>query len=67
MAAGLEDHVWTVHELIGLLEAAESVPVKRGAYRKTTRAERTRAGRGDFKLSHYRHGALTTSLRIRKA
>jgi IS1 family transposase len=35
MAAGLEDHVWTVDELISLLEAAEAVPVKRGAYRKT--------------------------------
>ncbi|HEX6700407.1 MAG TPA: IS1 family transposase [Gaiellaceae bacterium] len=35
MAAGVADHVWTLDELIGLLEAAERVPVKRGAYRKT--------------------------------
>jgi IS1 family transposase len=35
MAAGLTDHVWTLRELIGLLEAAESVPVKRGRYSKT--------------------------------
>ena len=35
MAAGLEDHVWTVDELIGLLSAAEATPIKRGAYRKT--------------------------------
>jgi hypothetical protein len=41
MAAGLEDHVWTVDELISLLEAAESVPIKRGAYRRT-RERKTR-------------------------
>jgi hypothetical protein len=35
MAAGVTGHVWTVQELIGLLEAAESFPVKRGSYRKT--------------------------------
>ena len=35
MAAGLADHVWTLDELIALLAAAESVPVKRGSYRKT--------------------------------
>jgi hypothetical protein len=45
MAAGLEDHVWSVDELIALLEAAESVPVKRGEYRKTR--ERKAAARGE--------------------
>jgi IS1 family transposase len=35
MAAGVADHVWTLDELIGLLSEAESVPVKRGSYRKT--------------------------------
>jgi IS1 family transposase len=35
MAAGVTDHVWTLDELIGLLDAAENVPTKRGAYRKT--------------------------------
>jgi hypothetical protein len=35
MAAGVADHVWTLAELIALLEAAERVPVTRGAYRKT--------------------------------
>jgi IS1 family transposase len=35
MAAGLTDHVWTLDELIGLLEEAERVPVKRGRYAKT--------------------------------
>lgn len=35
MAAGLTDHVWTLRELIGLLEEAESVPMKRGRYAKT--------------------------------
>ena len=34
VAAGVADHVWTLDELIGLLEAAESVPVKRGPYKK---------------------------------
>jgi IS1 family transposase len=35
MAAGLTDHVWTLRELIGLLEEAESVQTKRGRYAKT--------------------------------
>jgi IS1 family transposase len=35
MAAGVTDHVWTLDELIGLLEAAEAVPTKRGRYAKT--------------------------------
>jgi IS1 family transposase len=34
-AAGIADHVWTLDELIGLLEEAERVPVKRGRYAKT--------------------------------
>ena len=41
MAAGLEDHVWKVGELIALLSAAEATPIKRGAYRKT-RERKTR-------------------------
>jgi hypothetical protein len=35
MAAGVTDHVWTLNELIALLEQAEAVPVKRGRYAKT--------------------------------
>jgi hypothetical protein len=35
MAAGVTDHVWTLDELIELLEAAEATPTRRGAYRKT--------------------------------
>jgi IS1 family transposase len=35
MAAGVADHVWTLAELIGLLEQAEAVPMKRGRYAKT--------------------------------
>jgi hypothetical protein len=35
MAAGIADHVWTIAEMIGLLEEAERVPIKRGRYRKT--------------------------------
>jgi IS1 family transposase len=33
MAAGVTDHVWTIDELIALLDAAERVPVKRGKYK----------------------------------
>jgi IS1 family transposase len=33
MAAGISDHVWTLPELVGLLEQAESVPTKRGSYK----------------------------------
>jgi IS1 family transposase len=34
MAAGITDHVWTLHELIDLLEAAEATPTRRGPYKK---------------------------------
>jgi IS1 family transposase len=33
MAAGISDHVWTLDELIALLAAAESTPIKRGPYK----------------------------------
>jgi IS1 family transposase len=42
VAAGVSDHVWTLDEMIGLLEAAENVPTRRGSYRKT-RARRAAA------------------------
>lgn len=44
VAAGVADHVWTVHEIIDLLEAAEATPTRRGRYAKTR--ER---GQGDSK------------------
>jgi len=34
VAAGVADHVWTLTELIGLLEAAEATPIRRGSYQK---------------------------------
>jgi hypothetical protein len=34
VAAGVADHVWSIDELIGLLEAAEATPIKRGSYKK---------------------------------
>jgi IS1 family transposase len=40
VAAGVTDHVWKLDELIGLLEAAESVSVKRGSYAKTRAVKR---------------------------
>jgi IS1 family transposase len=40
MAAGLSEHPWKIEELIGLLEAAESTPIKRGRYVKTRAARR---------------------------
>lgn len=35
VAAGVADHVWTVDELVALLEAAEGTPIRRGPYKKT--------------------------------
>jgi len=35
MAEGITDRVWTLADLIALLEEAESVPIKRGRYAKT--------------------------------
>lgn len=35
VAAGITDRVWTVEDLIALLEAAEATPTTRGPYRKT--------------------------------
>jgi IS1 family transposase len=40
MAAGVTDHVWTLDEMIGLLEAAERVPVRRGSYAKARARKR---------------------------
>jgi IS1 family transposase len=40
MAAGITDHVWKLDELIGLLEEAERVRIKRGSYAKTRAAKR---------------------------
>jgi IS1 family transposase len=34
MAAGVTDHVWSLEEIVGLLEQAEPKGVKRGPYRK---------------------------------
>jgi hypothetical protein len=42
-SAGVTDHVWTLDALIGLLDAAERVPVLRGSYRQTR--ERREAAR----------------------
>ncbi len=42
VAAGVADHVWTLDELIGLLEAAERVLVRRAHYAKT-RAQRAQS------------------------
>ena len=40
MAAGIADHPWNIEELIGLLEAAEATPIKRGSYVKTRERKR---------------------------
>ncbi len=40
VAAGVADHTWTLTELIGLLEAAEATPIKRGSYTKTRQVRR---------------------------
>jgi hypothetical protein len=34
VAAGIADHVWTLDELVDLLEEAEAVTVRRGSYNK---------------------------------
>ena len=35
VATGITDHVWTLADLIGLLEEAEATPINRGRYAKT--------------------------------
>jgi len=40
VAAGITDHVWTLNDLIGLLEEAESVHVRRGSYKTTRQVKR---------------------------
>jgi IS1 family transposase len=40
VAAGVAEKPWTLDDLIGLLEEAERVPVKRGSYRKTREVRR---------------------------
>jgi hypothetical protein len=38
VAAGVADHIWTLDELVALLVEAESVPTKRGRYKKRATA-----------------------------
>jgi IS1 family transposase len=40
VAAGVTDHVWTLEEMIGLLEEAERTSIKRGSYAKTREVKR---------------------------
>jgi IS1 family transposase len=40
VAAGVAEQPWTLDDLIGLLEEAERVPVKRGSYAKTREVKR---------------------------
>lgn len=40
VTAGVTDHVWTLAELIVLLEEAEATPIKRGSYSKTRAVKR---------------------------
>jgi hypothetical protein len=34
MAAGVTDHVWSVADIVAIIEAAEPAPMKRGPYKK---------------------------------
>jgi hypothetical protein len=34
MAAGLSDRLWNLEDIVGLVEAAEPAPTKRGSYKK---------------------------------
>jgi hypothetical protein len=34
MAAGVTDHVWSIHDIVAIIEAAEPAPAKRGPHRK---------------------------------
>ena len=34
MAAGITDRLWSVEDIVGLVEAAEPKPGKRGPYKK---------------------------------
>jgi IS1 family transposase len=38
MAAGVTDHVWSVADIVSMIEAAEPTPSKRGPYRKSMAA-----------------------------
>src|SRR5581483_12387103 len=41
VAAGITDHVWTLQELVDLLEAAENTPTHRGKYKPRANAARS--------------------------
>lgn len=34
MAAGVTDHVWSVADIVSIIDAAESAPAKRGPYKQ---------------------------------
>jgi hypothetical protein len=37
MAAGVSDRLWSVEDIVALIDAAESEPTKRGAYKPRQR------------------------------
>ena len=62
VAAGIADHVWTLRELIALLEEAENVPIKRGSYQKLRECQPQR----DFSLTHYPEPGSNKSFTARR-
>lgn len=39
MEAGITDRLWSIEDIVALVEAAEAKPAKRGAYRKRTASD----------------------------
>jgi hypothetical protein len=49
IAAGISDRLWSMDDIVGLIDSAESEPTKRGSYKPRQPQKRA----ANFKISHY--------------
>jgi len=59
VAAGVADHIWTLSELTGLLEAADAIPIRRASDAKTRAVKRAAAISDRFTIDRHPNEFVT--------